>query len=68
MGIKILQFILILFLAYSFLIWSVSLNSKINKLTLDLEKSKNELAGLNNQLKESNVLIGEIDASLTLPE
>lgn len=63
-----IKFILILFLVYSFLIWSVSLNSKINKLTLDLEKSKNELAGLNNQLKESNVLIGEIDASLTLPE
>lgn len=68
MGIKILQFILILFLFYGFLIWSVSLNSKINKLTLDLENSKSELATLNNQLKESNALIGEIDSSLTLPE
>jgi len=63
-----IKFIFILFLVCSFLIWSVSLNSKINKLTLDLENSKNELAMLSDQLKESNVLIGEIDANLDLPE
>lgn len=63
-----IKFILILFLSYCLLIWTVSLNAKINKLTLDLENSKNELAALNSQLKESNVLIGEIDASLDLPE
>ncbi len=67
-GNKMIKFIFILFLFFSFLISIVSLNCKINKLTLATEKSRNELTVLNNQLKESNVLIGEIDTALELPE
>jgi hypothetical protein len=65
---KLFKYIFIFFLFFSVLTVAVGLNCKVNKLSKEVKESKTELADLNEELKKSYMLIGEIDNSTMLPE